>query len=165
MRIWERIALVRNRFLSSDRPPTVSSYWERDIERSELTLLQRQEDTHRNKVCKFKLYYSSKFRVLRSTKISNTFLYNSKPLDVSNLGLPVIGWVKCLSSFEQRRYTNSFKRYTLWRFGCSGRQSFELTGTAFNIIQHSLRKLCQIENGRRTHSSASLCFFRMLWAS
>ena len=47
----------------------IRSYWERDIERSELKLLQRQEDTHRNKVCKFKLYYSSKFRVLRSTKI------------------------------------------------------------------------------------------------
>ena len=52
-------------------------------------MLQRQEDTHRNKVCKFKLYYSSKFRVLRSTKISNTFLYNSKPRDVIKLGLPV----------------------------------------------------------------------------
>ena len=62
---------------------------ERDIEQSELKLLQRQEDTHRNKVRKFKLYYSSKFRVLRSTKISNTFLYNSKPRDVIKLGLPV----------------------------------------------------------------------------
>ena len=31
-----------------------------DIERSELKLLQRPEDTRRNNVCKFKLYYSSK---------------------------------------------------------------------------------------------------------
>ena len=51
--------------------------------------LQRQENTDRNKVCKIKLYYSSKFRALRSTKISNTFLYNSKPRDVIKLGLPV----------------------------------------------------------------------------
>ena len=52
-------------------------------------MLQRQEDMHRNKVCKFQLYYSSKFRVLRSTKISNAFLYNSKPRDVIKLGPPV----------------------------------------------------------------------------
>ena len=38
---------------------------------------------------KFKLYYSSKFLVLRSTKISNTFLYNLKPCAVIQLGLPV----------------------------------------------------------------------------
>ena len=50
---------------------------------SELKLLQRQENTHRSKVCKFKLYYSRKFWVLRSTKISNTFLCNSRPRDVS----------------------------------------------------------------------------------
>ena len=31
-----------------------------DIKRSELKLLQRPEDTRRNNVCKFKLYYSSK---------------------------------------------------------------------------------------------------------
>ena len=37
-----------------------------------------------------KLYYSSKCQVLRSTKISNTFLYHSKPHDVIKLGLPVI---------------------------------------------------------------------------
>ena len=69
--------------------PTVRSHRERDIERSELKLLQRQEDTHRNKVCKFKLHYSNKFRVLRSTKISNTFLYNSKPRDV------IEAWAAC----------------------------------------------------------------------
>ena len=44
-----------------------------ESERSELKLLQRQENTHRNKVYKFKLYHSRKFRVLRSTKISNIF--------------------------------------------------------------------------------------------
>ena len=45
-----------------------------ESEQSELKLLQRQGNTHRNKVCKFKLYYSHKFRVLRLTKISSTFL-------------------------------------------------------------------------------------------
>ena len=68
---------------------TVPAYRDRDIERSELKLLQRQGNTHRNKVCKFKLYYSSKFRVLRSTKISNTFLHNSKPRDV------IQAWAAC----------------------------------------------------------------------
>ena len=42
---------------------------------------------------KFKLYYSSKFRVLRSTKISNTFLCNSKPRDVIKLGFDQISIV------------------------------------------------------------------------
>ena len=56
-----------------------------ESERSELKLLklpQRQENTHRSKVCKFKRYYSREFRVLRSTKISNTFLYNAQTRDV-----------------------------------------------------------------------------------
>ena len=54
-------------------------------------LLQRQGNTHRNKVFKFKLHFSRKFQVLRSTRISNTFLYNSQPRDVtSKLGLPVV---------------------------------------------------------------------------
>ena len=42
-----------------------------ESEWSELKLLQRQENAHRNKVYKFKLYYSRKCRVLRSSKISN----------------------------------------------------------------------------------------------
>ena len=46
-----------------------------------MKLVQRQENAHRNKVCKFKLYYSRKFRVLRSTKskISKLLNHNSVP--------------------------------------------------------------------------------------
>ena len=46
--------------------------------------LQRQENRHRNKVCKFKLYYSRKFRVLRSTKISIVQSFSLQHLDVSS---------------------------------------------------------------------------------
>ena len=54
------------------------------IKQSKLKLLQQQENTLRNKVrIKLKLYYSCKCQVLRSTKISNTFLYNSQWRDVS----------------------------------------------------------------------------------
>ena len=58
---------------------------------SELEFLQRQENTHRNKICKFKHYHSREFRVLRSTKISNTFFYiiHSHVTYASKLGLPV----------------------------------------------------------------------------
>ena len=42
---------------------------------SELEFTQRHENSHRNKVCKFKHYYSRKLQVLRSTEISYTFLY------------------------------------------------------------------------------------------
>ena len=43
---------------------------------------ERDENTQTNKVCKFKLYYSRKFRVLTLTKMP---LYNSKPRDVIKL--------------------------------------------------------------------------------
>ena len=58
---------------------------------SELEFLQRQENTHRNKICKFQHYHSREFRVLRSTKISNTFFYiiHSHVTYASKLGLPV----------------------------------------------------------------------------
>ena len=54
--------------------PTVRSYWERNIKRSALNLRRQQQgNKHRNKECKFKLYYLREFLVSRSTKISNTF--------------------------------------------------------------------------------------------
>ena len=72
---------------------SLQMFFERErAERAEIATAAR--NTHRNKVCKFKLYYSRKFRVLRSTKVSNTFLHNSKPRDVIKFGLPVLNWAQ-----------------------------------------------------------------------
>ena len=55
------------------------SYWERNIELSALKLRQQQGNKHRNKVCKFKLYYPREFRVSRSTKISHNLRCHMTP--------------------------------------------------------------------------------------
>ena len=51
----------------------------RDKSDSELKSPQQQYNLHRNKVCKFQLYYSRKFQVLQLTKISHTFLRKTQP--------------------------------------------------------------------------------------
>ena len=50
-------------------------------ERAEI-VTEARKYTQKQGMYKFKLYFSRKCQVLRSTRISNTFLYNSQPRDV-----------------------------------------------------------------------------------
>ena len=112
---------------------SLQMFFERErAERAEIATAAR--NTHRNKVCKFKLYYSRKFRVLRSTKVSNTFLHNSKPRDVIKFGLPVLNWA-------QKWFFVTFFQQTglIWMFTIVrpvSRDSRKFTGTTSIHWQH-----------------------------
>ena len=96
----DQSCVQRHSLVSSSRLSPVSEHNSGQIA---LTSIQQQEITHRNKVWKFKLYYSNKFLVLRSAKIPHTFLckpnchcctmdqhHVSRDVCISLLGLPVI---------------------------------------------------------------------------
>ena len=85
--------------------PTLSSFLtgessEWKSERSELKSLRQQGNTHRNKVCKFQLWYLRKIRVSRSSKTPHTFLHNhptvmwhrkrSPPHETANMKLCIL---------------------------------------------------------------------------